>query len=302
MRVQSALVSPGRSLGGVFASLVVRLLARLSRRGVHFLARIVGGLAWGLHIRRRVALENLRLAFPELPEPERRRIARGAYHNMALAALESFTATAQAASALDRLIVWENRELFDRAAAEGKGVLIATAHFGSWELLGSVLARQGLPLYAVVRPLRGALNQEIVRARLESGLRLIGARGAIRGMLRALSAGGVVCMLLDQVMPAKRGVFVPFFGRPASTSPGLALAARRTGAPVLVAASIRDGDALRLRVEGPFPAPRTVDVDADIQAHTAELTAALERLIRRHPEQWLWLHRRWKVQPSDVDA
>jgi KDO2-lipid IV(A) lauroyltransferase len=149
----------------------------------------------------------------------------------------------------------------------------------------------------VVRPLRGALNEQIVRARLESGLRLIAARGAIRGMLRALSEGGVVCMLVDQVMPLHKGVFVPFFGRPASTSPGLSAAARRTGAPVLVGVSIRDHDVLRIHLEGPFPVPHTDDIDADIRAHTAEITAAIEQLIRRHPEQWLWLHRRWKVRP-----
>ncbi|HZA50168.1 MAG TPA: lysophospholipid acyltransferase family protein, partial [Myxococcaceae bacterium] len=228
------------------------------------------------------------------------------YRNMALAAFESVIPPIAA----DRRLVWENGELLERAAAQGKGVLVATAHFGSWELLGTALARQGLPLHAVVRPLRGALNEWIVQARLESGLRLIPSRGAIRGMLRALSDGGVVCMLLDQVMPLGKGVFVPFFGRPASTSPGLSAAARRTGVPVMVAASIRDGDVLRIHVEGPFPVPHTDDVDADIRAHTAEITAALERLIRQHPEQWLWLHRRWKVQPppareqavSDVQA
>jgi KDO2-lipid IV(A) lauroyltransferase len=276
---------------------VVAAVARLSRRHLRALARFIGRLAWMLGIRRRVALDNLRYAFPELPEPERRRIARGAFENMALTALESLTATAHPDWALDGFVQWENRELFQRAHQEGKGVLVATAHLGSWELLGSVLARQGMPLHAVVRPLRGAVNELIVRSRLESGLGLIAARGALRGMLRALSRGGVVCMLLDQVMPANKGVFVPFFGRPASTTPGLSAAARRTGAPVLVAASIREGDALRLHLEGPFPVPQTGDVEADIRAHTADVTAAIERLIRRHPEQWLWLHRRWKVQP-----
>jgi Kdo2-lipid IVA lauroyltransferase/acyltransferase len=295
--VHRPLVSPAGPLPRLFAWLTVGTLSRLSRRHIRALARLIGRLAWILGIRRRVALENLRYAFPELPEPERRRIARGAYENMALTALESLTATAQPEDALDGIVQWENRELFERSHAEGKGVLVATAHLGNWELLGSVLARQGLPLHAVVRPLRGAVNERIVRSRLQSGLRLIAARGAIRGMLRALSGGGVVCMLLDQVMPADKGVFVPFFGRPASTTPGLSVAARRTGAPVLVAASIREGDALRLHLEGPFPVPQTGDVEADIRAHTAEVTAAIERLIRRHPEQWLWLHRRWKVRP-----
>ena len=260
------------------------------------LARAVGDLAWVLRIRRKVALHNLRHAFPELSEAKRRQIARGAYRNMAFAAFESLIPPKHG----DHRVRWENRELLDRALAEGKGVLIATAHFGSWELIGTALARQGVPLHAVVRPLRGALNEQIVRARIESGLRLIAPRGAIRGMLRALAEGGVVCMLIDQVMPLHKGVFVPFFGRPASTSPGLSAAARRTGAPVLVGVSIRDREGLRIHLEGPFPVRYTGDIDADICAHTAEITAALERLIRQHPEQWLWLHRRWKVQPPPL--
>jgi KDO2-lipid IV(A) lauroyltransferase len=282
--VPPPLASSGTFLGRFLVSLLVGALARLSRRQVEMLARAIGDLSWLLRIRRAVTLDNLRHAFPELPEAERRRIARGAYRNMALAALESLTAPAQERGAPDRRLVWKNRELLERAAGEGRGVLVATAHIGSWELLGTALAREGLPLHAVVRPLRGALNQRIVRARLDSGLRLIPARGAIRGMLRALAEGGVVCMLIDQVMPLEKGVFVPFFGRPASTSPGLSAAARRTGAPVFVAVSIRHGDSLHIR------------------AHTAEITAALERLIRQHPEQWLWLHRRWKVQPPPARA
>jgi KDO2-lipid IV(A) lauroyltransferase len=291
--VPSPLATPGTFLGRLFVSLLVGALTRLSRWRVEGLARAIADLAWILRVRRKVTLDNLRHAFPELPEVERRRIARGAYRNMALAAFESLIPTVHP----ERRVVWENRELLDRALAEGRGVLVATAHFGGWELLGTALARQGLPLHAVVRPLRGALNEQLVRARVESGLRLIAARGAIRGMIRALAEGGVVCMLIDQVMPLHRGVFVPFFGRPASTSPGLSAAARRTGAPVLVAVSIRDRDALRVHLEGPFPVRHSDDIDADIRAHTAEITAAIERLIRQHPEQWLWLHRRWKVQP-----
>jgi KDO2-lipid IV(A) lauroyltransferase len=103
--------------------------------------------------------------------------------------------------------------------------------------------------------------------------------------------------LIDQSLPAEAGVFVPFFGRAASTTPALSMAALRTKAPVFVALAVREGERLRLLFEGPIPVPDTGDRRADVAAHTAQLTAILERYIRRYPEQWLWLHRRWKVQP-----
>jgi Kdo2-lipid IVA lauroyltransferase/acyltransferase len=296
------LVAPAGPVARWFAGALVGFVARMSRPTLRWWARFVGGLAWTLRIRRAVTLDNLRHAFPELAESERRRIARGAYENMALAALESFTAAGRPASEVDGMVRFANPELLDRAIADGKGVLVATAHLGSWELLGSVMARRGVRLHAVVRPLRGALNERIVRSRQESGLQLIAARGALRGILRAIGKGEVVVMLLDQVMPADQGVFVPFFGRPASTSPGLSAAARRTGAPVLFGVGVREGDGIVVHLEGPFPVSHSEDAEADLRAHVAAITAALERWIRRYPDQWLWLHRRWKVQPDQMSS
>ncbi|HVE87208.1 MAG TPA: lysophospholipid acyltransferase family protein [Myxococcales bacterium] len=123
------------------------------------------------------------------------------------------------------------------------------------------------------------------------------ARGAIRGAVRALRQGAAVAMLVDQVLPAPSAVFVPFFGRLAATSPALSAAAMRSGAPVFAVSATRDGAALRVLIEGPIPVPDTGDRHADMVAHTAAVTAAIERFIRRAPDQWLWLHRRWKVPP-----
>jgi KDO2-lipid IV(A) lauroyltransferase len=176
-------------------------------------------------------------------------------------------------------------------------VIAATAHFGNWELLGEVLALRGLPLSAVVRPLEGSVNEVIVENRRKAGMHLIPARGSINGALQALRQGHVVAMLVDQVIAAKHGVFVPFFGRPASTSPGMSIAALRSGAPVYVGMGIREGDGIRLVFEGPIPFPEEGTTEERIQRHTAEVTAVIERYVRQYPEQWLWLHRRWKVQP-----
>src|SRR5689334_17698517 len=109
-------------------------------------------------------------------------------------------------------------EALDAAVRAGKGVLVASAHFGSWELLAEVMSRRGYPLAAVVKPLQGALNARIVQHRLAAGVTLLSPRGALAGTLSALARGQVVAMLIDQVLPARHGVFVPFFGRPASTN------------------------------------------------------------------------------------
>jgi Kdo2-lipid IVA lauroyltransferase/acyltransferase len=279
-------------VGGVIA--LVRALAPGVRAR---LAEAVAALAWTLGIRRRVALENLRWAFPERSEAERRRIARGAYRTMALAALDAVTSdllsdaeVAQAVSVVD----WKGLgPLFDGHQA----VLVVSAHLGSWELLAEVMARRGVWVSAVVRPLSGAFNAWVVRNRLRAGMELILQRGAVRGMLAALGRGRAAVQLLDQALPAREALWVPFFGRPASTTPAVSMAALRTGAPVYLALAVREGGALRLHVEGPFPVPDLQDRRAAMREHTAQLTRAIEAYVRRYPEQWLWLHRRWKGTP-----
>lgn len=290
------LITPGGPVATWFATALVGLLRRLPRAAVLGLARGAGRLAMALGLRRRVTLDNLAHAFPEKTPAERRAIARGAYANMAMAAVEGLVGV-QGAEA-GREVTIENWDAFAAARAGGKGVLLALAHLGSWELLGELMAQRGIPIHAVVRPLKGAFNAVLVRARLDAGLRLIPARGALRESIRAVEQGGVVVMLVDQVLPDPAAVMVPFFGRPAATSPALSAVAQRTGAPVFAVSATRDGHALRCVIEGPIPVPDTGDRRRDLEAHTAAVTAAIERFIRRAPDQWLWLHRRWKPVPA----
>lgn len=270
------------------------------------LARFVGNLAYTLGIRRRVALENLAMAMPEKSEAERRDIARGAYINMARVVLESLPSG-------DRLPAdWaeqgiEGEEAWRALKARvdtGKGALMVTAHFGNWELLGEMLIRWGVPLDALVRPLKGALNTRIAVNRVRVGAGLIYPRGAIQEIIAAVERGESPYMLLDQALPAKAAVFVPFFGKLASTTPAMAVAAKRTGAPVFVVMGVRTGRGARFRleVEGPILPPAPGECEDPLTEHTARVTAALERCIRKHPEQWMWLHRRWKYQPEPAAA
>jgi KDO2-lipid IV(A) lauroyltransferase len=288
-------------VGRWLARVLVRALAALPFQALVGLANGLAWLAFTLGIRKRVTLENLAQALPEKTPEEREAIARGAYRNMALAALEGMTAQhlsdAQLAERMHLDI-----PLIEEALRNGTGVFAASAHLGSWELLAVALARRGIPLSAVVRPLKGGFNAEIVQSRLAGGVELILPRGALKGMLKAVGRNRMVAMLLDQSMAADAAVFVPFFGRPASTSPALSMAAIRSGAPSVLIYCLREEGRAVARCAGPFIPPSTGDLRRDIAAHTAAITACIEGLIRKHPDQWLWLHRRWKVAPPEDNA
>ncbi|MDP3237255.1 MAG: lipid A biosynthesis acyltransferase [Myxococcales bacterium] len=272
----------------------LRWLAPATRRG---LASFVGAVAWHLGIRRGVALDNLAHAFPEKPADERRAIARGVYESLALAAVEAVTSDLIPDAELTQAVEIADWKGLDVLVDGRQPVLIASAHLGSWELFAEVMARRGCQLSAVVRPLAGAFNEWVVKNRKAAGVELILQRGALRRMVSALGRGRAVVQLIDQVLPAKSGVFVPFFGRLASTTPAISMAARVTKAPVYVVAAVRDRERLKMLVEGPVPFPELGDKERELTRHTAQLTAIIEGLIRQYPDQWLWLHRRWKVAP-----
>lgn len=290
-------ITPGGPLGRLVVGLVMRWLRWLSPATRRALAFFVAKVAFVLGIRRGVALDNLTHAFPEKPEAERLEIARGVYRSLALAAIEAVTSDLLSDQELERAVEIVDWKGLDVVLEAHQPVLIASAHLGSWELFAEVMARRKIALSAVVRPLAGAFNEWVVNNRKGAGVELILQRGALRKMLAALERGRAVVQLIDQVLPAKDGVFVPFFGRLASTTPAVSMAARVSKAPVYVVAAVREGERLRMFVEGPVPFVETGDRDRDLTAHTATLTAIIEGLIRRYPDQWLWLHRRWKVAP-----
>jgi KDO2-lipid IV(A) lauroyltransferase len=282
----------GGPLATLFAALVIGFVRLLPFKFA--LARALGSAAFALGIRRAVALENLARAFPEKTDAERRAIARGAYRSLGLAALEAVTS--DQVRDLEKALVVDDWGVFGEALAKG-GALVASAHLGSWELFADVMARRNVRFSAVVRPLEGAFNAHVVDGRVQAGVELILQRGALRNMIKAVRRGRTVVQLIDQSLPADAGVFVPFFGRPTITTPALSMTALRTKAPVFVAVTVREGDHLRMLWEGPVPMPDTQDRRADIAAHTAQLSAIVEKYVRQYPDQWLWLHRRWKVQP-----
>ena len=244
---------------------------------------------------RRIAMRNLALALPELDAARHKEIADGVFRSIAriLVTLARFPSIRK-----DNVAQWirvEGMEHVDAARQRGRGVLFATAHLGNWELSAYAWALLRAPMNVVVRPLDNPLIDRLVeRRRALSGNHLIGKSGFARSILHALAANEAVGILIDQNTSADAGVFVDFFGVPACASPGLAKFAAHSGAAAL------PGFALWSEAEGRYvlrfypPVPITGDAARDTQA----LQAALEDVIRSYPDQWLWVHRRWKTRPA----
>jgi KDO2-lipid IV(A) lauroyltransferase len=257
----------------------------------------LGDLAWLLVPRRRaIALANLARALGGLhPAPERHRLARRSFQHLGMTFVETCGLFFRPPASILARVEMNGGERLREAAAQGKGVLVLTAHYGNWELLGAAHILSGLPLSVVARPLDQPLLERLAaRLRRRAGIELIDKRHGLRDVLQALRQGRMVGILLDQNAARSEGVFVPFFGVPASTSKGLALIALRTRAPV-VPVFIRRLGAGRHRVEvgAALPPP----ADDDVVAYTAAFNRAIEAAIRQAPEQWFWMHNRWRTRP-----
>ena len=190
-----------------------------------------------------------------------------------------------------------------RSAMDRHGrALLLTAHLGNWELLPLACRLTGYRLSVVLRPLDAPwLDRLATRIRGRSEVDLIDKRAALRPVLRALADGAMVGILLDQNAARREGVFVPFFGHPASTSKSLAVLALRTGSPIVPAFIHREDAGLhRVVVGAPLPSPPPGDVEAAVGILTARCTEAIEAAIRTTPEQWLWMHDRWRTRPPDA--
>ncbi len=279
--------------------MILWLLSLLPRRLLGALGANLGALAYALGIRRRVVAANLLLAFPERSREERQAIGWANYQHAGRSVLEVFAAPRLTPQAVDRLLEYQGFELFEQLFAEKRGVVVASAHLGSWELLASACGRRGIPMNLITRALTGSANGVLQGARQKSGLREIPPKGALTAGTAALKRGEVVVNLVDQNMLPKRGVFVRFFGAWACTTPAASLLAMRTGAPVIAAFAVNLPDGrTRLCVEGPFEVPTTGSISSRVRTHTQMLVSAVERYVRAEPTQWFWLHRRWKTRPT----
>ena len=259
--------------------------------------RGVGRIAYGLSDRlRRTGFRNLELAFPEISERERERILRGCFKNLGrlLGEFSQFPHTTP--ESLRRIVECEGLENLQAAQALGRGVILFTGHLGAWELSSFALSAFGYPLSFLVRRIDNPLVERLIEeTRTRFGNRSIDKRAAMRPMLRTLRAGGTLGILVDLNTQPHEGVFVDFFGIPASTTSGVAALALRTGAAVLPVFAPWDEKRQRfvLHVDPPLQVASTGDTKEDVRQLTSLFTSVVESYIRRFPEQWLWIHKRW---------
>lgn len=249
-----------------------------------------------------IAYHNLQQAFPDKTMSEIIRLARGAYRNLAIVCAEFFDLLKMDQAHLNRLLDVEGLDNVQRALEKKRGLLLFGAHFGNWELMAvaaSVLVSPGVMVY---RPLDNPFLERLVMyVRTSKGNVLVPKKRAMLQMFRCLARNGVIGVLLDQNVSWKEGIFVDFFGRPACTSDGLAQMALKSEAPVVPAFLVRKPDGrYRLIIGEEIKITRTGNWDADVRANTQQFTTVIEDVVRQYPEQWLWLHQRWKTKRHQV--
>lgn len=255
---------------------------------------------WMARRLRRVAYHNLQLALPHLDKAERSRIVRGVFKNFGRLLAEFSQFPKLTSENISKVVIYDGFENFAEAKKRGKGVLIVTAHFGAWELSSFSHAVYGHPMKFLVRPIDNPrVDALIMHYRELSGNVGVNKRDSVRQIMRALRSNEAIGILIDQNATREEGVFVDFFGIPTCTTAGVATLALRTGAAAVPAALIWDERLRkhRLRFEPAVVLDNTGDFQADVLSNTAKFNRALEEKIRAYPDQWLWVHRRWKTRP-----
>jgi len=276
----------------------VGVLPRPMARGVGLL---IAGVAYHFHPRlRRVGARNLEMAFPEKTVREHRKILRGVYRSLGRLLAEFCLFPSYTLENVSQVAAYQGFENFEAADKRGKGVIFLTGHFGGWEIGSFFHSLQGHPMRIVVRPIDNSLVDALVtHYRTLHGNSVIANQGFARGLLAAMHANETVGILMDTNMTPPQGVFVDFFGIPACTAAGVARVALHTDAAVVPAFTIWDSVLRKYRVEF-SPAVelvRTGDDEADAVANTAQFNRIFEDYVRKYPDQWLWVHRRWKTRP-----
>lgn len=275
----------------LFARLLFWILAHTSPESARLHTRV---LDLALPRLRRIALRNLEIAYPEKTPAERATIADGVFESIArlIAAFVRFPQMHR--GNIDQWISYEGLEHYSQAKQQGRGILVATAHLGNWELSAFAHGLMTEPMNIVVRPLDNPrIDRLVEQTRKLSGNRLIEKWDSARSILRALHQNQPVGVLIDQNTNLHEGVFVDFFGVPACANTALVRLAARTRAPIIPGFALWSPERRRyiLRFYPEIP------ISGDVQKDTQALHAMLEQVIRQHPDQWLWIHRRWKTRP-----
>jgi KDO2-lipid IV(A) lauroyltransferase len=249
-----------------------------------------------------IVLQNLINAFPEKTEAEIGRIAKNVYLNLGTTAAEFFVIPTLTKENMSDWVTFDGLDNYERARSKGKGILFYTAHFGNWEMLAACVGLQGIIVTIIYRALDNPVLEDFVAwFRSFTGHKILPKGGAAGTITERLRHNEMIGVLIDQNVSWREGVFIDFFGRPASTTKRFADIALRTGAPVMVGFSIRQPDG-RYRLVFPEDVEiiRTGDHEKDLFENTQKFTRIIEDVVRKYPDQYFWLHQRWKTKKNQV--
>ena len=246
-----------------------------------------------------ITIHNLKRAFPEKSQDEIIATAKGVYTTLGIVAADFFDIPSLTKENIRDLVEVQGLDNLKKALEKNKGVLLFGAHFGNWELSAIAISLLLKPIVVIYRPLdSGILNDLVAFVRSATGNTPIRKDRAMRQMLRGLKRNEILGVLIDQNVAWQEGIFVNFFGRPACTTNGLALLALHTEAPVIPAYIVRlENGKYRFVLKEAMEVVRTGDDDADILVNTQNFTRVIEDTVRKYPDQWLWIHQRWKTKP-----
>jgi KDO2-lipid IV(A) lauroyltransferase len=292
------------ALEAALATGVSAVVRRLPRRLVLALGRRLGRF-WGALDQRhlKIAADNLRQAFPDWDEERVQRTARGVYAHFGTILFDILWMEGRTREELLAVTDVEGLEAARAAVASGRGVVCPTGHFGNWEFQGVVSPLLVGPFSVVARPLDNPeLDRRLVGLRTSTGNAVIYKKRALSQILQTIRGGGVVAIVIDQNVQAKDGIFVDFFGRPACTTTVAAAVALKTGCVIVPVHCVLGQDGRYRMIYGPEVEREGGRGPEEVAALTQRLTLIIEGWVREHPEQWLWLHRRWKTQPPAPSA
>ena len=259
------------------------------------------GWVYGSVIRhhRKDAVEALRRSFPEKNEAERLLILSSMYKNLGMNAVEELRMASTSPQYFDDHILWENESYAKEVLAAGKGLLVLTGHVGNWDMLCSIAPKFNYPTTIITKNIKNtAINSLWMEIRSRFGLKFVPAHNSYRQCLTALRKNEIVGFTIDQNMIDTEGVFVDFFGKQACTTPGLAYMSAQSGAAVVPVFMIRqEGGRHLVKLLPPIPPPPDRKPET-ISKYTQLYTKVMEDIIRLYPDQWIWVHRRWKTVPK----
>ena len=283
------------------AWLFIKLIGILPRPLARGFGIFLGSAVYRLHVKlRHVGERNLQLAFPEKSAEERTRILKGVFTSLGRQLAEVCLFPRYTRENVSDVVVYDGFENFEQALKRGKGVLFLTAHLGGWELSAFAHSLYGHPLHVVMRSLDNPYMDRLTREyRTLHGNQMLDKDENVRGLLAAMRAGETAGVLMDTNMTPPQGVFVRFFGIEACTASGVARIAMRTDAAVVPGFTVWDVQLgkYRLRFDPALTLVRSGNDEADVVANTQLFTSVIEEKVRQYPDQWLWVHRRWKTRP-----